>query len=156
MGNKKLAGILGSCIALIIAVVVIATLGPKPVTDYTTDYTTLLRYLRDSGASIAEEGEIQEPFFAIEGRRVTVNESTIEVYEYTSAEAMESEANWVSSDGFSIRKEKEGDIWEVCYVNWIASPHFYKAGRIIVIYVGDNNSIINLLENALGKQFAGI
>jgi hypothetical protein len=156
MGSKKLAGILGSCIVLITAVVAIATLSPKPVTNYTTDYTTLLRYLRDSSASIAEEGEIQEPFFDIEGRRVTVNESTIEVYEYISAEAMESEANWVSSDGSSIRKGKEGDIWEVCYVNWIASPHFYKAGRIIVIYVGDNNSIINLLENALGKQFAGI
>jgi hypothetical protein len=152
MGSKKLAGILGSCIVLIIAVVAIATLNPKPVTDY----TALLHYLSDSGASIAEEGEIQQPFFDIEGRRVTVNESSIQVYEYTNAEAMESEASWVSSDGFSIRKEKEGNIWEVCSVNWIASPHFYKAGRIIVIYIGDNNSIINLLENALGKQFAGM
>lgn len=151
MSNKKLAGILGSCIALIIAVVAIAILDPKPVTDY----SALLRYLRDSSASIAEEGQIQEPFFDIEGRRVSVNESTIEVYEYANAEAMESEASWVSSDGFSIRKEKEGDIWEVCCVDWIASPHFYKAGRIIVIYIGDNNSIVNLLENALGKQFAG-
>jgi hypothetical protein len=152
MSNKRLAGILGSCIALMIAVVVIATLDPKPVTNY----STLLCYLRDSGASIAEEGEIQEPFFDVAGRRVTVDESTIEVYEYASAEAMESEASCVSSDGFSIRKEKEGDIWEVCCVDWIAPPHFYKAGRIIVIYVGDNNSIINLLKNALGKQFAGM
>ena len=152
MGSKKLAGILGSCIVLIIAVVAIGTLSPKPVTDY----TTLLRYLRDSSVSIAEEGAIDEEFLDIVGKKVAVNESTIQVYEYANVEAMESEASWVSSDGFSIRKEKEGGIWEICHVNWIASPHFYKAGRIIVIYVGEDNSIISLLENALGTQFAGM
>jgi hypothetical protein len=152
MGSKRLAGILGSCIVLIIAVVAIATLGPKPVIDY----STLLRYLRDSGASIEERGEIREPFFDIEGRRVAVNESNIEVYEYANVEAMEAEASWVSSDGFSIRKGKEGDIWEVCFVDWIATPHFYKAGRIIVFYCGDNDSIISLLEHTLGTQFAGM
>jgi hypothetical protein len=153
MSNKKLAGILGGCIAVIIAIVAIATPSPKPVTDY----STLLRYLRDSGASIREEGEIDEEFFDIEGRRVTVNESTIEVYEYANAEAMESEASCVSPDGFgfTIRNENS-DIWEVCQVSWINPPHFYKAGRIIVFYSGDNDSIISLLENALGTQFAGM
>jgi hypothetical protein len=151
MGSKKLAVILGSCIVPIIAVVATATLNPKPVTDY----TILLTYLRDSGASIVEEGAIQEPFFDIESRRVTVNDSTIEVYEYANVEAMETEATCVSPEGCSFRKGK-GDIAEVCFVDWIATPHFYKAGRIIVFYCGDNDSIISLLENALGKQFAGV
>ena len=153
MSNKKMAGILGSCIALIIAVVAIATLGPRPVTDY----STLLRYLRDSGAAIVEEGEIDEEFFDIEGRRVAVNESAIEVYEYANAEAMEAEASCVSPDGFGFTfKTENSDIWEVCQVSWINPPHFYKAGRIIVFYCGDNGSIINLLGNALGTQFAGM
>ena len=151
MSNKKLAGIIAGCIVVVVIIVVVATLGPKPVTDY----STLLRYLRDSGASIGEEGEIHQPFFRdVEGRRVTVNESAIQVFEYANAEAMESEASCVSSDGFSITKEK-GDIWEVCNVGWIAPPHFFKAGRIIVFYCGDDDSIISLLENALGTQFAG-
>ena len=151
MSNKRLAGILGSCIALIIAIVVIATLDPKPVTNY----STLLRYLRDSGASIVEKGEISVGFFDIEGRRVAVNESNIEVYEYANAEAMEAEASCVSPEGCSFRKGK-GNIAEVCFVDWIAPPHFYKAGRIIAFYCGDNDSIINLLENVLGTQFAGM
>jgi hypothetical protein len=154
MSNKKLAGILGGCIALIIAVVAIATLGPKPVTDY----TTLLRYLHDSGASIVEEGEASWSFFYdVKGKRVTVNESAIEVYEYANVEAMEAEASCVSPDGFSITfRTENSDIWEVCHVSWINPPHFYKAGRIIVFYIGEDDSIINLLENALGKQFAGM
>jgi len=151
MGSKKLAGILGGCIVPIIAVAAIATLNPKPATDY----TALVTYLRDSGASVAEEGAIQEPFFDTEGRRVTVNESTIEVYEYANVEAMETEASCVSPEGGSFRKGK-GNMAEVCFVDWMATPHFYKAGRIIVFYCGDNDSVIGLLENALGKQFAGM
>ena len=151
MGSKKLATILGFCIVPIIAVGVIATLNPKPATDY----TALLSYLRDSGASIVEEGAIQEPFFDMEGRRVTVNESTIEVHEYANVGAMETEASCVSAEGCSFRKGK-GDTAEVCFVDWTATPHFYKAGRIIVFYCGDNDSIISLLEHALGKQFAGM
>jgi hypothetical protein len=152
MSNKRLAGILGCCIALIIAVVAIATLSPKPVTDY----STLLRYLRDSGASIREEGEVGWSFFYdVEGKRVTVNESAIEVYEYANAEAMEAEASCVSPDGFGITKDWGDGTGSAQQVSWICFPHFYKAGRIIVFYCGDNVSIIYLLENALGTQFAG-
>jgi hypothetical protein len=150
MSNKKLVGIIGGCIIVVIVIVAIATLGPKP-SEQGTDYSTLLHYLRDSGASIGEEGESHVPFFGIEGRSVTVNESAIQVFEYANAEAMESEASRVSSDGFTIRKESS-----IMSVDWIGPPHFYKAGRIIVIYIGDDDSIIRLLENALEKQFAGM
>jgi len=157
MSNKKLAGILGGCVAVIIAIVAIATLSPKPP-EQVIDYSTLLNYLRDSGASIGEEGEIyQSSFFDVEGRRVTVNESTIEVFEYANAEAMESQASCVSPDGFGFTiKTENSDIWEICHVSWINPPHFYKAGRIIVFYCGDDDSIMSLLENAFGKQFAGM
>jgi hypothetical protein len=155
MSNKKLAGIIAGCIIVAIVIVVIATLGPKPPQPV-TDYSTLLRYLHDAGAFILEEGEIpQYGFLDIEGRRVTVNENTIQVYEYANATAMESEASCVSPDGFGVTKER-GDMGMHTEVSWIGLPHFYKAGRIIVIYIGDNDSIISLLENALGKQFAGM
>jgi hypothetical protein len=153
MSNKRLAGILGSCIVAVIAVVAIAAFNPKPVTDY----STLLRFLRDSGASVEEEGEVSWSFFYdVEGRRVAVDASIIEVYEYANAEAMESEASCVSPDGFGITKDWGNGMGSVQHVSWIKPPHFYKAGQVIVFYCGDNDSIISLLENALGKQFAGM
>ena len=155
MSNKKLAGIIIGCIIVVASIVAPATLGSNPP-EQVTDYTTLLHHLRNSGAFILEEGEIPRyGFFDIEGRRVTVNENTIQVYEYANATAMESEASCVSPDGFGITKER-GDMGMHTEVSWIGLPHFYKAGRIIVIYIGDNDSIISLLENALGKQFAGM
>jgi hypothetical protein len=155
MSNKKLAGIIAGCIIVVTSVVAPATLGSNPPKQV-TDYTTLLLHLRNSGASIVEEGEIpRQVFFGIEGKRLKVNGSIIQVYEYESAEAMEAEASCVSSDGFGITKER-GDMGMHKEMHWIDLPHFHKAGRIIALYVGDSDSIISLLENALGKQFAGM
>jgi len=155
MSNKKLAGIIVGCIIVVASIVAPATLGFNPPKQI-TDYSTLLHHLRNSGAFIVEEGEIPRySFFDIEGRRVTVHENTIQVYEYANATAMESEANCVSPDGFGITKER-GDMGMHTEVSWIDLPHFYKAGRIIVIYIGNNNSIISLLEDTLGEQFAGM
>jgi hypothetical protein len=40
-------------------------------------------------------------------------------------------------------------------MTWIATPHFYSGGQLIVLYVGDQSSTMNLLEEVLGSQFAG-
>jgi hypothetical protein len=40
-------------------------------------------------------------------------------------------------------------------VSWMATPHFFKKGRILVLYVGDNTETLGLLESVLGAQFAG-
>jgi hypothetical protein len=40
-------------------------------------------------------------------------------------------------------------------VGWLAAPHFYKEGRTLALYVGDDQAILELLEGALGSQFAG-
>ncbi len=40
-------------------------------------------------------------------------------------------------------------------VTWVAAPHFYKSGRLIVLCVGDDAGVIAALEAALGAQFAG-
>ena len=39
--------------------------------------------------------------------------------------------------------------------SWIGPPHFYLAERLIVLYIGEDQSVIELLETVLGPQFAG-
>jgi hypothetical protein len=34
-------------------------------------------------------------------------------------------------------------------------PHFFKSGRLIVLYVGEESSVLKALEAMLGPQFAG-
>jgi hypothetical protein len=152
MSKKKLAGIIVGCVIVIAAIA--APLSPKIVTDY----SSLLLYVRDSGASVVEEQKIIRRYgwFVVEGRRVKVNESTIVVFEYEKAKDMESEASRVEPDGFGFKIVTE-HWWGVNMGVGCEGPkHFYKSGRIIVVYCGDNDSTISLLEDALGKQFAGV
>ena len=65
---------------------------------------------------------------------MTVDGSTIHGFEFADEDAMEREASYVRPDGYSLR-----DGNRMMCIGWIGPPHFYKAGRIIVIYVGDDD-----------------
>ena len=119
-----------------------ASTGPLTVEDQ----AALISALEASGATVEIGEPVSQVFFSAEGNILKVNDADVQVFEYESAEEMESEASQVSSDGGSIGTS---------IVTWIDVPHFYKAGRIIVLYVGSDASVLDLLENALGPQFAG-
>ena len=155
MSKKRLAGIIVSCVIIIAAIgTPLATpLSPKIITNY----SSFLDYLRDSGASIRDEGETGRGlFYDAEYRIVEVDGISIQVYEFASVKDMEVNASGVSRYGTQITKDWGDGMISSVFVNWIGTPHFYKAGQIIVIYVGNNYAIISLLQNGFGKQFAGI
>jgi hypothetical protein len=106
----------------------------------------LISALESSGATVEIGEPVSQVFFSVAGNILKVNGADVQVFEYESAEEMENEASQVSSDGGSIGTSM---------VTWIDAPHFYKAGRIIVLYVGSDASVLDLLEAALGPQFAG-
>jgi hypothetical protein len=77
---------------------------------------------------------------------VKIGEETLKIYEYTDASSMKRESLSIDKDGYGTDRVK---------VSWISMPHFYKKGRIIVLYLGNNSKINTDLERLLGKQFAG-
>lgn len=117
---------------------------PEPLA--VEDQATLISTLEGSGATVEIGEPISQVFFSAAGNMLKVNGADVQLFEYESAEEMEDDASQVSSDGGSIGTSM---------VTWIDVPHFYKAGRIIVLYVGSDASVLDLLENALGPQFAG-
>ena len=114
------------------------------------DESALITGLRATGSSVNEQEQISQPFFSVTGRTVVVDGASISVFEYATPAAMEKESEYVSPDGFVFTTSTM-----VTNVDWIGPPHFYKAGRIIVIYIGKDKATIGLLEKVLGKQFAG-
>jgi len=40
-------------------------------------------------------------------------------------------------------------------VSWVEPPHFFKSGNLIVLYVGEESSILEALHEILGPQIAG-
>jgi hypothetical protein len=110
-----------------------------------TDLASLIARLEAEGATVAEQGEIQQPVFTATGRIIGVNGEDVQVFEYPDVATAEQEAAQIVPDG-SI---------STMMISWIATPHFYRSDRLIALYVGDNAEIVELLNAVLGEQFAG-
>ncbi len=111
------------------------------------EYSSLLDKLRASGANVeATREEVSQPFFPVKARVVKVNGVGIQVFEFANAAAADAEAKRVAPNGATIGDSK---------VTWMASPHFFKQGNLIVIYVGDDQTLLGFLKTALGAQSAG-
>ena len=64
----------------------------------------------------------------------------MQVFEYKSTRAAALDANKISS------------ARSTTMAMWIASPHFFNAGRLIVLYVGADSSVLKVLADLLGPE----
>lgn len=111
------------------------------------DLLRLIRKLRAHGTTVVLTRErVEQPFFSPSARIVNINGEGVQVFEYSQVSAADKEAMLVNSDGMSIGTTRP---------SWMAPPHFFKTGRLIVLYVGNEQTILKILEGAIGRQFAG-
>ena len=66
--------------------------------------------------------------------------------QHANAAAADAEAAPISRDGSRVGTRT---------VHWIGSPHFFKKGKLLVLYVGDNDKVLGSLQAVLGQHFAG-
>jgi hypothetical protein len=123
-----------------------STESPATKSPAVEDKESFVSALEASGATVETADTITQDFFSVEGQIIRVNGVDLQVFEYESPEAMENEASQVAPDGGSIGTSM---------VTWMDAPHFYKARRIIVLYLGDDETILDLLNKLIGPQFAG-
>src|SRR5215472_98178 len=121
------------------------------------NYNYLIAKLRASGAKVMPGAAINQPFLDIPGRMLVVNGEQLQVYEYASVADANQQAARISPDGTAFTTvSSSGMPVGATQVDWVRPPHLYKAGRVIVIYIGTNNTVMHLLAGILGKQFAGM
>jgi len=118
--------------------------GELPVGGITLD--SLLATLQSAGLGAQVVGDVSQAFFSAAGKSLQLNGEELQVYEYPAPEAAEAEAALVAADGSSVGATK---------VNWISTPHFFRSGNLIVIYIGENPAVLQGLQSLLGAQFAG-
>ncbi|HEX5838346.1 MAG TPA: hypothetical protein VFY26_10995 [Anaerolineales bacterium] len=106
----------------------------------------LVEALQAEGADVELGDAIEQPFLSVPGQIIKVDGADVQVFEYASTEDLGLEASQVSEDGSSIGTSM---------VSWMAPPHFYRTGRLLVLYIGEDQEVIDLLESAVGPQFAG-
>ena len=130
-------------VALICAIIVPLAVGQTKDRGNQRGYAKLISQLRAKGATIKPSSErVSQPFFSVKGRILMVNGQAAQVFEFANAARAAAETRRVGATATTSAA-------------WIAPPHFYHTGRFIVLYVGDNESILKLLTAVLGPQFAG-
>lgn len=107
---------------------------------------SLVSALRAAGAQVELGDAVEKPFFTVTGQILTVNGLDLQIFEYETAEAMEADAAQISPDGSSVGTSM---------VMWTAPPHFFKGGRLLVLYLGGDEAMLDLLSKTIGEQFAG-
>jgi hypothetical protein len=111
-----------------------------------TDRASLISKLRAAGASVEVVGEVDQPFLSVTGTMIKIQGEDVQVFQYSSAAEMEAQAALISRDGTAVGTRK---------IHWIGAPHFFKQGRVLVLYVGQDTQVEKALEAVLGRQFAG-
>ena len=95
------------------------------------------------GATVEQGGRVPAMPFSVPGQLFDVDAFEIAVREYADAAARAEEEETIAMGGWSVNNTP---------VEWIASPHYWSRGRVIVLYLGDNPTAIDLLNSTLGPE----
>ena len=106
--------------------------------------------LAAAGHSVTRDRSLRTPsgFLGAEPTILCADHQSVQVYEYASLAEREVQSNAIQPDG-SLRY-RDGTNARSVIPEWRASPHVFATGRLIVVYVGDDASLVRSLDAALG------
>lgn len=139
-----------------VGVVLLVLIGLALYTQLTAlSYSGLKSALRAQGATVQDEGIGSQPFLAGTDERLRVNGTEVDVFEYHTTLEATYDASRISADGSTFRGGFGPFGGQAATVDYIAPPHWFRAGRVIVLYVGRQGDLLARLRQVLGPQFAG-
>ena len=106
----------------------------------------LVRNLAKRHVRVKLGGKVTQPFFSVRGQILKLKDVEIQAFEYRSVQTARKEGEAAGGDCTNVGTTS---------ISWIAPPHFFRSGKLIVLYVGDQQSVLRLLEDVLGSQIAG-
>lgn len=110
-----------------------------------TDTVSLMRALLAAGAQVESSGQAAQPFMPVPAHLLDVNGASVQVFELPDEATARALAARIAPDASAI-----GPV----SVAWLAPPHFFRAGRSIVLYVGEDSGVLAELESLLGDPIA--
>ena len=114
------------------------------------DHVSLVDNLRSRGLTVMPLESVAQPFLRGDGTVLGIGGAGIaptrlQSFQYESAQAAAADAATFGPDGSPTG----------VHVDWLAPPHLYLKGRVLVIYVGADEAVTGLLTDVLGPQFSG-
>lgn len=118
-------------------------------------YSSIISALNKKGINYSENDGAQSFFKNATAKAISINDEIIafDIFD-NSTDAIKAK-NSISSDGCSITRNINGEN-ATSMISWVKAPSWYMFENTIVLYLGEKEDIISILENNLGYSFAGI
>ncbi len=129
-------------------------------TRWAGDWAAFADRLRGEGFAVERAAEASAPFLRAIGTWLHLSggalarPARLAVYTYADPALAADDATRVQPD-ISVRwAEPDGNVRTISYA-WVAPPHFFRQGGVLVIYAGTDPAVLRLLTYLLGPQFVG-
>lgn len=94
--------------------------------------------------------DIDSDMLSDKAKSISLGNDTLTIYEFNNYTEMMESSNGIDTYGSTVKcGNTESKI------EWISTPHWFRRGSIIILYVGDNTELIKTLESIVTPQFAG-
>ena len=110
--------------------------GKSPAAEK-VDYAGLMSGLRAAGVNALPAGEVEQPFFSVPGRMISVGGEDVQVFQYAHAADVAEQAALVSPDGSAVGTSM---------MHWIDSPHFFKKDLLLSAKDAKKRQLVNIGE----------
>lgn len=115
------------------------------------DHVSFVDALRACGVTVDPGDVVRQPFLQAEGIVLQLHGGSlsqpveVQSYAYEDSAAAMADAAQIGPNGNP----------PTMMITWIGTPHFFRAERLIVLYVGDDETTMDLLTRLLGSPFVG-
>jgi hypothetical protein len=106
-------------------------------------YADLVASLAGHGLPVEELGVADGTPFSVEAHSLILEGQSVSVYEYPDSESRERDSSTIAMAGWSVNNNP---------VEWTGNPHYWLLDRLIVLYLGDDASVITALTQAVGDE----
>ena len=146
-------------VLLVAALIIMTACGTGAAASGTPDggltYAQLRDQLRALDASVQEGSSGSGGWLEGTVHFLTVNGAKINVYEYATTQAAAQDAAHISPDGSTITRTDSSGSGQGVAIDFIAPPHWFATGHVIVLYIGCDSTLMGHLQQVLGPPFAG-
>jgi hypothetical protein len=127
-----------------------ACAGPAPTSPPaaggTFAYGDLVEALEQAGAEVEPGITIEQDFFPVGAQVITINGQDVQVFEFDSQVNRQAAEATIQGNGYIIG---------TMAIDWISTPYFFSRDRLIVLYVGTDESTVETLTGVLGPALTG-
>ncbi len=117
--------------------------------DPGAEVVSLVDSLKATGNKVEFLGGRPQTLFEASMYLIRVNNEDIMVYEFDDETARRSVSANISSDGYEFTQQG-GDVTTVIHIEYLGQPNFWAKGRLLVQYLGTDQTILELLTTQLG------